>query len=51
VILTNRVAWQLGRQATDAEIEAIAQRLAAEFEPPAGHAPLLLAPEKSSSRT
>jgi hypothetical protein len=48
VILTNRVAWMIGREATDAEIEAVAQRLAAEFEP--GSATPLM-PAESSSRT
>jgi hypothetical protein len=38
--LVNRVAWQFGRQASDVEIEAVAQRLAREFEP-ASAAPLM----------
>src|SRR5262245_64325457 len=44
VRMVNRVAWQIGRLATDEEIEAIAQRLANEFEP--ASAPLM--PTESS---
>jgi hypothetical protein len=44
-VLVNRVGWQFGRQASDAEIEAVTQRLANEFEP-ASAAPLL--PAESS---